>query len=184
MKIYVQVLLVLLLACSSGCSGDDDIQPQIIDMRINHYQGTGIGEGPVLTFLIQEGEDIGTDDWENFYSQVEGFDYEPGYIYDLSVIRPRIDNPPADGSSLKYKLNEIVSREKIDGDAQFEIYLKLNGQSFITGNSRTDYQILNQTEIDCNELCEELKENIESQSFLIGRFKHKENNEIQLVGFK
>ena len=184
MKIYLKVLLGLIVAYSSGCSSDDDIQPQTINMRINHYQGTGIAECPVLTFLVQEGKDIGTDHWGNFYSQVEGFDYEPGHIYKLSVTKQRIDNPPADGSSYKYKLKKIVSKDKIDGDAQFEIYLKLGGQSFITGNSSTEYKLLNQIEIDCNELCDELNENIQNQNSLIGRFKHLQNNEIQLVGFK
>lgn len=153
-------------------------------MRINHYQGTGLAVGPVLTYLVQKGEDIGTDNWGNFYSDIEGFNYEPGYIYNLSVATERIDNPPADGSSIKYTLQEIISKEKVDNETLFSIYLKLNGKSFLTINSSSNYKILSQIEVDCNELCEALNENNENRNNVIGIFRRLQNNEIQLVGFE
>lgn len=187
MKSCLQVLLVVTLGLFflSGCSGDDDNQSQqTLDMRINHYQGTGTGEGLFLIYLVQKGEDIGADSWSNFYSSIEGFNYEPGYIYDLSVTVEHVDNPPPDGSSNAYTLKEIISKEKVDKETLFHVYLKLNGQSFITGNSGSDYKILNQVMIDCNEFCEELNQNIQDQHNVTGIFKHLPNSEIQLVGFE
>ncbi|PTT37503.1 hypothetical protein DBR28_09820, partial [Chryseobacterium sp. HMWF028] len=40
----------------------------------------------------------------NFYSNIEGFTYEPGYEYVLKVKTEKITNPPADASSIKYTL--------------------------------------------------------------------------------
>ena len=43
-------------------------------------------------------------DWQNFYGNIEGFNYEKGYEYKLIVNEIKVDNPPADSSSLKYTL--------------------------------------------------------------------------------
>ncbi len=51
-------------------------------------------------------------DWTYFYDNIEGFDYEEGYTYELEVVVNQIENPPADGSSLHYTLVRIVSKEK------------------------------------------------------------------------
>nr|WP_317207113.1 DUF4377 domain-containing protein [Chryseobacterium arthrosphaerae] len=53
-----------------------------------------------------------SDSWENFYSNIEGFTYEPGYEYVLKVKTEKIANPPADASSIKYTLVEQVSKTK------------------------------------------------------------------------
>lgn len=50
--------------------------------------------------------------WTNFYSNIEGFTYEPGYEYVLKVKTEKIANPPADGSSIKYTLVKQVSKTK------------------------------------------------------------------------
>ncbi len=50
--------------------------------------------------------------WTNFYSNIEGFTYEPGYEYVLKVKTEKIENPPADASSIKYTLVEQVSKTK------------------------------------------------------------------------
>ncbi|MFC3158151.1 protein of unknown function [Chryseobacterium arachidis] len=50
--------------------------------------------------------------WTNFYSNIEGFTYEPGFEYVLKVKTEKIENPPADGSSIKYTLIKQVSKIK------------------------------------------------------------------------
>ncbi|GGZ85295.1 hypothetical protein GCM10007028_24380 [Algibacter mikhailovii] len=79
--------------------------------------------------------------WSNFYSQIEGFDYEPGYLYTIEV---RIEDIPedqivADGSSIKYILKTVIAKkqdkrltindiwvlETIDGQPVIEIFEKL-----------------------------------------------------------
>lgn len=48
----------------------------------------------------------------NFYSNIEGFTYEPGYEYVLKVKTEKVANPPADGSSVKYILVREISKTK------------------------------------------------------------------------
>lgn len=49
--------------------------------------------------------------WQNFYSEIEGFTHEPGYRYELRVREDRGANPPADGSSLRWTLVKVVSKQ-------------------------------------------------------------------------
>ncbi|MCW3161137.1 DUF4377 domain-containing protein [Chryseobacterium oryctis] len=53
-----------------------------------------------------------SENWSNFYSNIEGFSYEPGYEYVLKVKTENIPNPPADGSSIKYILIKQISKTK------------------------------------------------------------------------
>jgi hypothetical protein len=46
----------------------------------------------------------------------------------------QIDNPTADGSSLKDTLLEIKPIQDAENETLFKIDLKINGQSFITTN--------------------------------------------------
>jgi hypothetical protein len=43
---------------------------------------------------------------------IENFDYEVGYEYRLKVLKTHLANPPADGSDVKYKLIEIISKSE------------------------------------------------------------------------
>ncbi|MGJ1434177.1 DUF4377 domain-containing protein [Sphingobacterium spiritivorum] len=51
-------------------------------------------------------------EWELFYDDIEGFSYEKGYEYELVVTEEKVENPPADASSVKYKLVKQVSKTK------------------------------------------------------------------------
>lgn len=51
--------------------------------------------------------------WENFYGQIEGFDFEKGFEYELIVNEEKLENSPADASSFKYSLVKTVSKNKV-----------------------------------------------------------------------
>ncbi len=51
-------------------------------------------------------------EWQNFYSQIEGFTYEKGYEYQLLVKETKIAHPPADASSVRYTLIKLLSKQK------------------------------------------------------------------------
>lgn len=65
------------------------------------------GAGPQLCYLYKENP---SDDWLLFYDQINGFDYEEGYNYELLVAESRVENPPADGSSTMLTLVEVVNK--------------------------------------------------------------------------
>ncbi|MCO5234226.1 MAG: DUF4377 domain-containing protein [Chitinophagales bacterium] len=58
-------------------------------------------------------KDTNQTEWENFYSQIEGFSYEKGYEYKLLIKEEKIENPPADGSNIRYILVKILSKNEV-----------------------------------------------------------------------
>jgi hypothetical protein len=50
--------------------------------------------------------------WQYFYDDIEGFTYEPGFVYTLEVSSEKVDNPPADASSIHYKMKKMVAKVK------------------------------------------------------------------------
>ncbi len=69
-----------------------------------------VGEGPMTCMLVKTEPD---GEYTFFYNQIEGFDYVPGYEYELLVNVEEVANPPAGGSSLKYTLIEEVSATEV-----------------------------------------------------------------------
>lgn len=67
--------------------------------------------GKMKCLQIQEYDTV-TNGWKNFYGNIQGFEYEPGYIYKISVKKEELDpaTVPADASSIKYSLVEIIEK--------------------------------------------------------------------------
>lgn len=175
------ILFIIISILCFSCSNQNF---EMINMRINHYQDVAIGLSPQLVYLVQEGEHIGTDNWNYFYNHIEGFSYESGYIYNLSVKKIPIENPPADGSSMQYELQEIISKEKVSNDTSFEVTLIPEGgnrSAYVTGNEDTGFELLDLLVIDCHNLCSELSSALEAGSPLTGVFHHTNSDTIKLT---
>lgn len=71
-----------------------------------------VGVGPRKCLLAKESEDA---DWEFFYDGIEGFSHTEGVAYVLDVEVREIKDPPADGSSLKYRLIRVVQSTPAPG---------------------------------------------------------------------
>ncbi|WP_163714404.1 META domain-containing protein [Mangrovibacterium lignilyticum] len=97
-------LILLLATCST--TNNDTIY------WINSYRVDCVGVGPMKCLLIQKGEKITEGEWQNFYAKIEGFEYEPGFIYKLNVKEEQLENVPADGSSIKYTLVKILEKKE------------------------------------------------------------------------
>jgi len=181
------LILITVLQFTMSCSSDEN-SSEIIELRINHFQQTAVGVGQRLIMQVQESDKIGTDEWHYFYSSIEGFEYKSGFIYTLSVLRENISNLPADGSSIKYTLNKILSKERVAPETTFEILLKSkqisDPPSFVSGDLSTNYKIMDEIEINCNDLCEDLSMKLETEDKVSGIFKHAENNSLRLISIK
>ncbi|UJH91031.1 DUF4377 domain-containing protein [Antarcticibacterium sp. 1MA-6-2] len=109
----MKILVLLVLVLTAGCSATADVGEEI-KMRVNSstVNCEGLMEGECL--LIQQGEKIDSEDWEYFYfkDDIVGFNYEPGFIYDIIVKRIPVANPPQDVSSFKYELVKILSKAR------------------------------------------------------------------------
>ncbi len=173
-------LILLLAFVGVLISCEDDEQVEFVDLRVHHYKNTAVGLDPQLVLLVQEGNDIDTDTWYNFYSHIEGFTHELGYQYVLSVKKETIPNPPQDASGARYSLVKILSKEKVDDTVEFDIYLKGNGLSFVNTSS-SGFKILDTTTIDCGALCNDLEDKLQGELDIKGTFKHIDQNTIQLI---
>ncbi|WP_062053592.1 DUF4377 domain-containing protein [Aquimarina longa] len=101
------LLLVIVFLCSS-CQKTKRV-------FIGSHQADCVGVVPQKCLLYKENA---SDQWSNFYDTITGFEYEAGYLYEIEVIITKIENPPADGSSLRYTLVKIISKEKDQSVAQ------------------------------------------------------------------
>jgi len=69
------------------------------------------GEGPQTCMMVKENPE---DEYTFFYDQIDGFEYEEGYEYELRVLVTPVENPPAGGSSLNYSLVEVVNKTAVE----------------------------------------------------------------------
>lgn len=104
--------LTLLAAASCQKESSNEIVNNTEIWWINSSKVDCTGVGPMSCLQIQKSDDIESGSWELFYDQIEGFEYEPGNLYQVKVEVSKKSEPiPADASSLKYKLVEIMSKE-------------------------------------------------------------------------
>lgn len=103
------LLFLLLLGCASGNAE----KTQTLYVGDHLVDCTGVAEQKCM--LVRENPE---DDWSYFYDSIEGFEYEEGYDYAIRVEVLTVDNPPADGSSLKYVFKEMISKVPVVADQQ------------------------------------------------------------------
>lgn len=56
--------------------------------------------------------------WELWYDPIEGFDYKPGVVYRILVSGHKVANPPADSSSMRWKLEKILVQQQVGRSAK------------------------------------------------------------------
>lgn len=103
-NLIIAGIVLLIVSCSNEKPGTV--------FWVNSYQIDCVGVGPMRCMLIQKGETREADQWQTFYSKIEGFDYEPGYIYKLLVKEEEREDVPADASSIKYSLIEVLEKKE------------------------------------------------------------------------
>lgn len=84
-----------------GCSGGTDttrlwIGPERVECE---------GVAPMMCLQVAESAD---GEYEFFYDEIAGFDYQEGTSYVIDVEITEVEDPPADASSLQYTLVEII----------------------------------------------------------------------------
>jgi len=72
---------------------------------VAHYKVDCVGMAPQKCYLIKEGQ---YDEWTFWYDEIEGFDFEEGYAYEIRVAEEPVENPPADAPLLRLRLLEVV----------------------------------------------------------------------------
>ena len=107
------MFFLLLLVLGTGFPGTAVSAGSEAIYEINSYRVPCVGVGPMDCLQVRR-ESSGAEGWQNFYSEIQGFDYEPGYLYRLRVRETRLppEQVPADASSIRYELLEIVEKRR------------------------------------------------------------------------
>lgn len=69
------------------------------------------GVGPMTCLQVREKE---TDPWQLHYGRIVDFDPQPGIDYRLRIIEEKVENPPADASSIRWTLDQIVEQRVVN----------------------------------------------------------------------
>ncbi|MBD2705871.1 DUF4377 domain-containing protein [Spirosoma sp. BT702] len=109
MNYIIRFFWVCLLFLFSACD-KNDLEAQTITMRVAEQYKDCTGVGPQKCLWVKLEDDP---TWTLHYSGIEGFAYEEGFEYTLTVKREQVKNPPMDGSSIRYILMKVVEKIKI-----------------------------------------------------------------------
>jgi hypothetical protein len=111
----VLVALSLSGGVAAGCNGSPTSASskalpgeEVFTLYVASHTASCTGEGVRTCMLVRYDANAA---WQYFYDGIEGFTYEPGFEYRLTVASRDVPNPPADGSSKKYRLLQIVSKQ-------------------------------------------------------------------------
>ncbi len=108
---FILSLIIATIALNTCSNTTSEKEPETI-VFINSAKVDCTGVVAMKCLQIQESETLKPNEWQNFYSTIEGFNYEPGYIYKLSITKEKLDpeTVPADASSIKYSLVKVIEK--------------------------------------------------------------------------
>lgn len=126
-RVFLFVVIVLaaalgaLAACTPSAGGPeqgaaesgqttDVAQPETVTLYVGPELVECTGVAPQMCMQVKRAPE---EDYTLFYDQIDGFTFEPGYEYELLVEITPVENPPADASSLSYRLVEVVSQTQV-----------------------------------------------------------------------
>ena len=106
-------LLAGALALSGACAGTDPDEGDANEKTMFVGPERRTCQTVILTQCMVEGP-TAQGPWTFFYGEIEGFHYEPGFVYELRVLVVPVPNPPQDASSLRYVLVRLVSKTRVE----------------------------------------------------------------------
>ena len=118
-RLMVSFMLVMVSACSLLETSDNQaIKQQALLAEnevlywVNSLRADCVGIAPMSCLQVQEGDVLRQDAWQLFYSSIEGFSYEAGYIYKLLLQKESLplEQVPADASAIKYTLLNVLEK--------------------------------------------------------------------------
>lgn len=106
--LFALFYLVALTSCS-----DDETKDEVTTIKMFISEKTGEykpwgSPNPVECMFIKEEYD--REYFPCSFYEIEGFEHEKGYFYELSVEKTTLANPPADAGNVRYKLIKVLAR--------------------------------------------------------------------------
>ena len=111
-------IVLLLIMGLLGCKMNKERKNERSNPTIEHVYWINSarvdcqGVTPQTCYLVKKAANVEDGEWTYFYSQIEGFDFEPGNIYKLLVNEEQLppEMAPADASSIKYTLVKVLEK--------------------------------------------------------------------------
>ena len=97
--------LFLAAACESSPARPGSAVIKTLQVAPFRVECTGVG--PSLCLQVRE---TSAERWTNLHDEIVGFTHQPGFLYALRIQEETIANPPADASSIRRTLIEILSK--------------------------------------------------------------------------
>ena len=111
----IVIVVLLALAISTACTPSSAIeptgQPEQVKMVVGPEKVDCVGEGPMTCLQVKFD---GDSEWMLFYDNIAGFEFEPGFEYELLVTKTEVEDPPAGASSIQYALVEVVGKTAVE----------------------------------------------------------------------
>ena len=101
-----------LAAClSAACGGSAEVagatESAVRTLQVAPSRVECTGVAPGMCLQVRESSSA---PWTLLHGVIEGFSYEPGFLYEIRVREEAVANPPADASSIRRILVSVVSR--------------------------------------------------------------------------
>lgn len=180
-KIVFLLAFPLLFSCTAD---DDSVVQEEVKLFVNHFKSTAV-LAPTTVLLVQEDERRGSGEFSATLG-IRGFEFEPGFTYDLTVVKTTTKNPGTDFSTVSYELISQNNKTEVALNESFAVPLAqvFNGagySSWITGTQEFGYFISREIPINCQLLCFRLEALLANQQEVTGVFIHGEDGEYILT---
>lgn len=130
-KAWLALLLLTAISLVAACTmpstvplpeQSEEVAPsagegELVTLYVGPNREPCMGVAPMECLMVKEDPN---GEYQFFHSQIEGFEFEPGYTYELLVNKTTVPNPPADASSLQWTLVEVVSKTPTTTTATLE----------------------------------------------------------------
>lgn len=163
-------LAASLLATLGSCGVLGIGGPDRRTLLVQHFPDECVAVAIGLCMQIREPSEP---DFTRHYGGIEGFTYQLGFEYEIEVEDHRVDNPPADGSSRRTVLLEIVSQQQVPAGTEFDLFLTA-GEGRAVRVDADRYRFYDMAEFVClpGTQCADLETQIAAGARIEYRFAH------------
>ncbi|VVD97235.1 META domain-containing protein [Pandoraea cepalis] len=81
-------------------------EDRIVD--VDSQMADCVGVAPRKCLRVRNADDSGKAPWELWYAHIDGFSWKPGVEYRVKIHGEPVVNPPADASSMRWTLVEVI----------------------------------------------------------------------------
>lgn len=108
-KLIRTLLCAAIAALFTACSHLSKPATNVSTWTVAPKRADCVGVAPMKCLVIQDNTKPNSQP-TFLYSNIEGFDYLEGFEYRIEVESTTVANPPADGSSIRYRLVKLLSK--------------------------------------------------------------------------